>query len=269
MTDSLARLEPTLLWKQFSELTRIARPSKAEGPAREHVLAWAAARSLEATSDDEGNIVVRIPASAGRESATHRDPPIAPRHGVRARSRQSVRSARGSDRRPRRGRLGARGRHDAGSRQRDRGRGGTGGGGRRRDRPRSARAPLHRLRGAGPRRREGARRLPRIRSTARQPRRDERRRAHDRLRGQRPHAPPRPADDRPDPTGPRCAARLVVRREGWALGRGHRRGPGERDQGARPRARRRRSATRSDRRRRQPERHTPRSTRDRRCSGAR
>jgi dipeptidase D len=70
VTDSLARLAPTLLWKQFSELTRIARPSKAEGPAREHVLAWAAARSLEATSDDEGNVVVRIPSSAGRESAS-------------------------------------------------------------------------------------------------------------------------------------------------------------------------------------------------------
>jgi dipeptidase D len=68
-TDSLEQLEPTLLWKRFSELTRIARPSKAEGPAREHVLAWAAARSLEATSDTEGNIVVRIPPSAGREGA--------------------------------------------------------------------------------------------------------------------------------------------------------------------------------------------------------
>ena len=69
MSDPLAVLEPALLWERFGELTRIARPSKAEGPAREHVLAWAAARSLEAQVDDEGNVVVRVPASAGRENA--------------------------------------------------------------------------------------------------------------------------------------------------------------------------------------------------------
>ena len=70
MTDPLAGLEPALLWGRFSELTRIARPSKAEGLAREHVLAWAAARSLQAQVDGEGNVVVRVPGSAGRENAT-------------------------------------------------------------------------------------------------------------------------------------------------------------------------------------------------------
>jgi dipeptidase D len=69
VTDALAGLEPALLWERFSELTRIARPSKAEEPAREHVLAWAAARSLDADVDAEGNVVVRVPASAGRENA--------------------------------------------------------------------------------------------------------------------------------------------------------------------------------------------------------
>jgi dipeptidase D len=67
--DPLAGLEPELLWERFSELTRIARPSKAEGPARDYVLAWAAVRSLGARTDAEGNVVVRIPASVGRESA--------------------------------------------------------------------------------------------------------------------------------------------------------------------------------------------------------
>jgi dipeptidase D len=66
---ALAGLEPALVWERFSELTRIARPSKAEGPAREHVLAWARARGLHAAADDEGNVVVRVPASAGRVSA--------------------------------------------------------------------------------------------------------------------------------------------------------------------------------------------------------
>ena len=62
-------LAPALVWERFFELTEIPRPSKAEGPARAHVLAWAAARSLEATVDDEGNVVVRVPASSSRESA--------------------------------------------------------------------------------------------------------------------------------------------------------------------------------------------------------
>ena len=69
MSDWQAGLEPALLWERFSELTRIARPSKAEGPAREHVLAWAATRSLEASVDEAGNVVVRVPASPGHESA--------------------------------------------------------------------------------------------------------------------------------------------------------------------------------------------------------
>ena len=67
--SALDSLEPGLLWERFSELTRIARPSKEEGPAREHVLAWAAARSFDAQVDAEGNVVVGISASAGHERA--------------------------------------------------------------------------------------------------------------------------------------------------------------------------------------------------------
>jgi dipeptidase D len=70
VSDPLAGLEPPLLWGRFSELTRIARPSKAEGPAREHILAWAAERSLDARVDEEGNVVVRVPASVGRDEAS-------------------------------------------------------------------------------------------------------------------------------------------------------------------------------------------------------
>ena len=62
-------LEPALVWERFFELTRIARPSKEEGPAREHVLAWAADRGLDSATDAEGNVVVQVPATAGRELA--------------------------------------------------------------------------------------------------------------------------------------------------------------------------------------------------------
>jgi dipeptidase D len=69
LSGTLDGLEPALVWERFSELTRLARPSKEEGPAREHVLAWAGARQLEAATDTEGNVVVRVPATSGREGA--------------------------------------------------------------------------------------------------------------------------------------------------------------------------------------------------------
>jgi len=69
VSDALLVLEPALLWERFFELTRIARPPKEEAAAREHVLAWAAARSLESAVDDEGNVVVRVQAARGRENA--------------------------------------------------------------------------------------------------------------------------------------------------------------------------------------------------------
>lgn len=69
MNSPLAGLEPALVWERFFELTRIARPSKAEEQAREHVLAWAAERGFAAATDAEGNVVVSAPATSGREAA--------------------------------------------------------------------------------------------------------------------------------------------------------------------------------------------------------
>lgn len=66
---SLQGLEPAVVWERFAELTRIPRPSKQEDAVREHVLAWAAARTLSTSVDDEGNVVARVPASPGRETA--------------------------------------------------------------------------------------------------------------------------------------------------------------------------------------------------------
>lgn len=67
--DVLEGLEPAGVWKHFSELTRIARPPKEEDEVREHVLRWAADHGFETALDREGNVVVRVPASAERESA--------------------------------------------------------------------------------------------------------------------------------------------------------------------------------------------------------
>ena len=66
---ALAGLEPRLLWSHFEELTRIARPSKEEEAARAHVLSWARERGLGSDVDEVGNVVVRVPATTGREGA--------------------------------------------------------------------------------------------------------------------------------------------------------------------------------------------------------
>jgi dipeptidase D len=65
----LEGIEPALVWDRFLELTRIARPSKGEGAAREHVLEWARARDLASQVDEEGNVVVHVPATTGREAS--------------------------------------------------------------------------------------------------------------------------------------------------------------------------------------------------------
>lgn len=71
MSDAAAieLLEPALVWTRFLELTRIPRPPKQEELAREHVLGWAERLALESSVDEVGNVVVRVPASAGREDA--------------------------------------------------------------------------------------------------------------------------------------------------------------------------------------------------------
>ncbi|MGI8862212.1 MAG: beta-Ala-His dipeptidase [Gaiellaceae bacterium] len=65
----LEGLEPAGVWTRFAELTRIARPPKQEAAVREHVLGWAAGRGFETAVDGEGNVVVHVLASEGRESA--------------------------------------------------------------------------------------------------------------------------------------------------------------------------------------------------------
>ena len=68
-TGVLAGLEPSGLWRQFELLTRLARPSRHEEPVIEHVRAWAASRGFELHQDSARNLVVRVPATPGRESA--------------------------------------------------------------------------------------------------------------------------------------------------------------------------------------------------------
>src|SRR5512134_3453289 len=68
-TSTLTGLEPRAFWAHFETLTRISRPSRAEEPVIEHVRAWASDRGYELEQDSGRNLVIRVPATPGRESA--------------------------------------------------------------------------------------------------------------------------------------------------------------------------------------------------------
>jgi dipeptidase D len=69
MSSAIQGLEPQLLWKHFAALSRIPRGSKNEAAAARYVLDTARQLGLEARQDATGNVVVRKPATAGKERA--------------------------------------------------------------------------------------------------------------------------------------------------------------------------------------------------------
>jgi len=68
MSQALKDLQPQLLWKHFSDLCAIPRPSKKEGKAVEFVREFAIAQGLDYTVDATGNVIIRKPASPGMEN---------------------------------------------------------------------------------------------------------------------------------------------------------------------------------------------------------
>ena len=69
MSAAIDGLEPALVWKHFAALARIPRCSKHEARAAAFVLDTAKKLGLSARQDRTGNVVVRKPASPGREHA--------------------------------------------------------------------------------------------------------------------------------------------------------------------------------------------------------
>ncbi len=65
----VADLDPKPLWAHFDEILTIPRGSKEEDKIREYVVSVAQRAGLEHQVDGTGNVVVRKPASAGREDA--------------------------------------------------------------------------------------------------------------------------------------------------------------------------------------------------------
>jgi dipeptidase D len=68
-TSALTGLEPRVFWGHFEALTRVPRPSRAEEPVIEHVRAWVDEHGFELQQDAGRNLVIRVPATPGRESA--------------------------------------------------------------------------------------------------------------------------------------------------------------------------------------------------------
>jgi dipeptidase D len=68
-TAALSGLEPEVFWAHFEALTKIARPSRQEEEVSEHVKTWADEHGFEVEVDSARNLVVRVPATQGREAA--------------------------------------------------------------------------------------------------------------------------------------------------------------------------------------------------------
>ncbi|MCX6785018.1 MAG: M20/M25/M40 family metallo-hydrolase [Candidatus Komeilibacteria bacterium] len=66
MQEVLKNLEPARLWEIFEDLTKIARPSGGEEKVRDYVRAWAEGRGFNCAQDEVGNLIVDVPATAGR-----------------------------------------------------------------------------------------------------------------------------------------------------------------------------------------------------------
>jgi len=67
MASAIDGLEPALVWKYFAEIAKIPRCSKHEQKMTAYVLATAKRLGLQARADALGNVVVKKPASPGKE----------------------------------------------------------------------------------------------------------------------------------------------------------------------------------------------------------
>lgn len=61
-------LSPQIVWKHFSTLCSIPRPSKQEHKLRDYLNNWAESRGLETYVDHIGNLIIRKPAVSGKEN---------------------------------------------------------------------------------------------------------------------------------------------------------------------------------------------------------
>lgn len=64
----LGHLTPEIVWNQFEEICRHPRPSKKEEKIAEYIVSFGNAQGLETLKDEFGNILIRKPATPGKEN---------------------------------------------------------------------------------------------------------------------------------------------------------------------------------------------------------
>jgi dipeptidase D len=67
--DPFAEIKPAALWKHFSDMTNIPRPSGQEGAITEWLADWADAHGFSFRKDAAENICVYVPGSPDRSEA--------------------------------------------------------------------------------------------------------------------------------------------------------------------------------------------------------
>ncbi len=61
-------LEPAVVWKNFEAITKVPRPSGHEEKLAAYLASWAEERGFTWARDDVGNLVIRVPATPGKEN---------------------------------------------------------------------------------------------------------------------------------------------------------------------------------------------------------
>jgi len=64
----LNQLKPEVVWRIFEEICQVPRPSKKEDKIIEYLLNWAKEHHIEAKRDEIGNVLMRKPATKGKEN---------------------------------------------------------------------------------------------------------------------------------------------------------------------------------------------------------
>jgi len=67
--QTLTSLEPRLLWHHFDAVSKIPRPSGHEKKISEYLIGFATKKGLPTISDQAGNLVIKVPASPGKENS--------------------------------------------------------------------------------------------------------------------------------------------------------------------------------------------------------
>ncbi len=67
MANAIEGLQPPLMWKYFAEISRIPRGSKNEAAISDYIVATAKKLGLQVKQDRLGNVVVKKPASPGKQ----------------------------------------------------------------------------------------------------------------------------------------------------------------------------------------------------------